>query len=40
MKKNILLAVLCLLASASPVNAQLIILNNGHAEIGVNPMVP
>ena len=39
MKKNILLAVLCLLASASPVSAQLIICNNGHAEIGVNPMV-
>ncbi len=31
MKKFIFLAVLCLLASASPVSAQLIIRNNGHA---------
>jgi hypothetical protein len=37
MKKFIFLAVLCLLASASPVSAQLIIRNNGHAEIGTNP---
>ena len=39
MKKYFILAVLCLLVSASPVSAQLIIRNNGHAEIGVNPMV-
>lgn len=31
MKKLIFLAVLCLLASASPMSAQLIISNNGHA---------
>ena len=37
MKKLIFLAVLCLLASASPMSAQLIISNNGHAEIGTNP---
>ena len=34
MKKLIFLAVLCLLASASPVSAQLLIKNNGNAEIG------
>lgn len=39
MKKIILLAVFCLLSSVSQINAQLIICNNGHAEIGVNPMV-
>ena len=38
MKKILSLAVFfCLLAFANPVNAQLIIRNNGHAEIGVNP---
>ena len=38
MKKLLsILAVFCLLASSSHVNAQLIIRNNGHAEIGVNP---
>lgn len=37
MKKFFILAVLCLLVSASPVSAQLIIHNNGHAEIGHNP---
>jgi hypothetical protein len=37
MKKLFLLAVICLLASATHVSAQLIIRNNGHAEIGVNP---
>lgn len=40
MKKNFLklMAVLfCLLATASPMSAQLIVRNNGHAEIGVNP---
>ena len=39
MKKLIILALLCLLASASPVSAQLIIRNSGHAEIGTNPIV-
>ena len=39
MKKMIILAVICLLASASPVSAQLIIRNSGHAEIGTNPFV-
>lgn len=38
MKKTLFLAVIfCLLASASPVSAQLIIRNNGHAEVGVYP---
>ncbi len=38
MKKILFLAVfICLLAFANPMSAQLIILNNGHAEIGVNP---
>lgn len=41
MKKFILLsAVFCLLASANQVNAQLIIRNNGHAEIGHDPYDP
>ena len=40
MKKFIILAVLCLLASACPVSAQLIIHNNGNAELGVNPFDP
>ena len=35
MKKILSLAVICLLASASPVSAQLIIRNSGHAEIGI-----
>lgn len=39
MKKLLILAVLCLLASASTVSAQLIIRNSGHAEIGTNPIV-
>ena len=39
MKNIILMAVICLLASASPVSAQLIIRNSGHAEIGTNPNV-
>ena len=39
MKKLLILAVLCLLASASPVSAQLIIRNSGHAESGTNPIV-
>ena len=39
MKKILFMAVLCLLASASPVSAQLIIRNNGHAEVGVNPFM-
>ncbi len=38
MKKIKIMAVLfCLLASASQVSAQLIIRNNGHAEVGTNP---
>ena len=37
MQKMIILAVICLLASASPVSAQLIIHNNGNAELGVDP---
>lgn len=38
MKRIIFLAALfCLLAGASQLNAQLIIRNSGHAEIGVNP---
>ena len=40
MKKFIILALLCLLASASPVSAQLIIRNSGHAEIGHDPFDP
>jgi len=39
MKKFLFFALLCLLASASPVSAQLIIRNSGHAEIGANPNV-
>ena len=40
MKKFLFMAVLfCLLAGANQVNAQLIIRNSGHAEIGVNPTV-
>ncbi len=38
MKKTLYMAVfICLLAFANPMSAQLIIRNNGHAEIGVNP---
>ena len=37
MKKFLFFALLCLLASASPVSAQLIIHNNGNAELGVDP---
>lgn len=40
MKKIFVLAVICLLASASQVSAQLIIRNNGHAEIGHDPYNP
>lgn len=32
-----LAALFCLLAMASPMNAQLVIRNSGHAEIGINP---
>lgn len=40
MKRIIFLAALfCLLAGASQLNAQLIIRNSGHAEIGVNPSI-
>lgn len=34
---HFLAALICLLASASPASAQLVIRNGGHAEIGVNP---
>ena len=34
---SIVLAVICLLATSNTVSAQLIIRNNGHAEIGSNP---
>lgn len=37
MRKLIFLAVICLLANASHVSAQLIIRNSGRAEVGVNP---
>jgi hypothetical protein len=37
MKKIFILAVLCLLASASPMSAQLTIMNTGRAEIGIDP---
>ena len=40
MKRLVFLAVICLLASASQINAQLIIRNNGHAEIGHDPYDP
>ena len=41
MKKCLfIMAVFCLLASSSHVNAQLIIRNNGHAEIGIDPEYP
>ncbi len=40
MKKILLMAVICLLASASQMSAQLIIRNNGHAEVGVDPFNP
>ena len=32
-----LAAIICLLATANHVSAQLIIRNSGHAELGVNP---
>lgn len=40
MKRFLYLAVVCLLASASTLNAQLIIRNSGHAEIGHDPYDP
>ncbi len=40
MKPYVFLAVLCLLASASPVSAQLTIHSNGNSELGVNPFDP
>lgn len=41
MKKSFifLTAIICLLAASTPADAQLIIRNNGHAEIGVNPII-
>ena len=40
MKKIFILAVLCLLASASPMSAQLTIMNTGRTEIGIDPFDP
>ena len=40
MTKSLFLTVFCLLASASSINAQLIIRNGGHAEIGHDPFDP
>lgn len=41
MKKIMFMAALfCLLASANPMSAQLIIKNNGRAEIGQDPFDP
>ena len=42
MKKIIILsmAIICLFMASSPADAQLIIRNNGHAEVGVNPFEP
>ena len=40
MKKLFFMAVLCLLASASPMSAQLSIMNTGRAEIGIDPFDP
>ena len=40
MKKIFLMAVICLLASASQMSAQLTIQNSGRAEIGIDPYVP
>ena len=41
MKKNIFLAaLLCMLVTTNQVSAQLIIRNNGHAEIGHDPYDP
>ncbi len=41
MKKKIFLAALiCLLATANHMSAQLIIRNNGHVEIGTDPDNP
>ena len=37
MKKIFILAVICLLANASPMSAQLTIMNTGRAEIGIDP---
>ena len=37
MKKIFILAVICLLASTSPMSAQLSIMNTGRAEIGIDP---
>lgn len=35
-----IMAIICLLMASSSADAQLIIRNNGHAEIGVNPFEP
>ena len=34
------MAIICLLAASNQAGAQLIIRNNGHAEIGPNPFEP
>ncbi len=41
MKKSFifLTAIICLMLASTPADAQLIIRNNGHAEIGVNPFL-
>ena len=35
-----IMAIICLFMASSPADAQLIIRNNGHAEVGVNPFEP
>ena len=40
MKKIIFMAIFCLLASASPVSAQLLIKNTGNAEVGQDNFDP
>ena len=35
-----IMAIICLLVASCPADAQLIIRNNGHAEVGVNPYEP
>ena len=34
------MAIICLFMASCPADAQLIIRNNGHAEVGVNPYEP
>ena len=35
-----IMAIICLFMASGPADAQLIIRNNGHAEVGVNPFEP